>query len=314
MARYVLERVLQTIPLFLVASVLVFFMIRILPGGPVVALLGEDASLETVEAMRDHLGLDRPLHVQYLIWIRQCLRGDFGVSFLSNMPVVELLRLKFLATAQLVAGAFVVAATISLPLGILSAVKRGSWLDRFAMAYSAVGIAMPSYWLGILLVLLFGVRLRWLPTSGYTPFAEDPGQALGLLILPAFTMGTGIAAVQVRFVRSALLEVLDKDYVRTARAKGLRERVVIGRHALKNAFISVVTVLGLQVGAFLRGAVVTESLFNWPGMGRLLLEAITQRDYAVVQANILFLLAVFVGVNLAVDLTYAWLDPRIRFR
>lgn len=313
MTRYVVNRFYQTLLLLLMGSILVFLMIHILPGGPVIALIGPDAPVEAIEAMNKKMGFDKPLYLQYLIWIGNVLRGDMGVSYLSNMAVTKLLWLKFLATLQLVIGAFTVAMLTSFPLGILGAIKHRSLLDRIAVTYGSIGIAIPTFWLGILLVLLFGLHLGWLPTSGYESFWTSPGKAIRFLILPAVTLGTYIGAVQVRFIRSSLLEVLDQDYIRTARSKGLPERGVIGTHALKNAFISVITVLGMQLGTFLTGSVVTEALFKWPGMGQMLLQSITQRDYALVQGTILFFLALFVVVNLVVDMSYAWLDPRIRF-
>ncbi len=229
----------------------------------------------------------------------------------AGMQVSDLIGMKAIATAQLVIAAFLLSVLVSFPLGIWAALKPHSWPDRFIMAFSSLGVALPSYFLGIVLVLIFSLRLGWLPSSGYVRPSEDLAGFLRFLILPAITLAAGLAAVQMRFVRSALLEVLSEDYVRTARAKGLRERGVIWGHALKNAFISVVTILGLQFGAMLTGSVLVETLFGWPGMGRLLITAITQRDYVMVQATMLFLLIIFTLANLAVDVSYGWLDPRV---
>ena len=314
MGRYVLRRILQIIPVIVVASVLVFLLIHIIPGDPVVALVGPDAPIEAIEAMRAKIGLDKPLYVQYAIWMGRILQGDFGVSYRSGLPVSELIWLKAIATAQLVTAAFFIAVVISFPLGILGALKPRSWLDRFVMSYSSINVAFPNYFLGILLVLFFAIRLDWLPSSGYAPIYKDVGESLRFLILPAVTMAASLSAVQIRFIRSALMEVLSEDYIRTARAKGLQERNVVWSHAFKNAFISIVTILGLQVGSLLTGSVLTETLFGWPGMGRLLINSIMQRDYTLVQANILFLLIIFAFVNLLVDVSYAWLDPRVRYQ
>lgn len=314
MGQYILNRVMESLPLLIFSSILVFSMLYILPGDPALTLAGPDALPGMVEAVREHMGLDQPLPVQYFIWLGHVLRGDLGESFLNGMKVSKLLWLKGIATVELTAGAFVVALATSFPLGILSAVRRGSWIDALSLIYSSLAMAVPTFWLGILLVLLFGVRLGWLPTSGYCPFMESPNRAIRLLILPSLTLGIYIGGIQVRFIRSALIEVLGQDYIRTARAKGLAERMVILVHALKNALISVITVLGIQLGTFLSGAVVTEALFGWPGIGRMLMRSIQQRDYAVVQGTTLLILVVFLAINLLVDLTYAFLDPRIRYQ
>jgi ABC-type dipeptide/oligopeptide/nickel transport system permease component len=311
MGRYVARRLLQTIPVLIGASVLVFLLIHFLPGDPALALLGDNATQEMIDAMRQKLGLNEPLYVQYGIWVGRLLQGDLGTSVRAGQPVADMIGMKIVATAQLVTAAFLLSVLISFPLGILGAIKPHSWLDRFSMAYSSINVALPNYFLGIVLVLIFSVRLNWFPSSGYTSIREDPGAFLRFLALPAITMASSLSAVQMRFVRSALMEVLSEDYVRTARAKGLREQGVVWNHALKNAFISVITILGLQFGSLLTGSVLVETLFGWPGMGRLLVTAISQRDYAMVQANILFLLIIFTLANLVVDISYGWLDPRV---
>lgn len=311
MGRYVTRRLLQTIPVLIAASVLVFLLIHFLPGDPALALLGDNATQEMIDAMRQKLGLNEPLYVQYGIWVGRLVQGDLGVSVRGGLQVSDLIGMKVIATAQLVTAAFLLSVLISFPLGIWAALKPHSWPDRFIMAISSLGVALPSYFLGIILVLIFSLRLDWLPSSGYVKPSEDLVGFLSFLILPAVTMAAGLSAVQMRFVRSALMEVLTEDYVRTARAKGLRESSVVWGHALKNAFISVVTILGLQFGAMLTGSVLVETLFGWPGMGRLLITAITQRDYAMVQATMLFLLIIFTLANLAVDVSYGWLDPRV---
>jgi peptide/nickel transport system permease protein len=242
------------------------------------------------------------------------LRGDLGVSILSGYPVFDLIKLKFLATLQLTAGGLLVALFLSLPLGILSAVRRGGWFERVTSMVVALGQAIPTFWLGILLVLVFSLQLKWLPPSGRIDFSQKPVLALRLMVLPSITLGFYSATVLTRFLKSSMLEVLEMDYVRTARTKGLAESGILTRHVLKNALIPVVTILGLQLGAFLGGAVVTESIFDWPGLGRLMLQAIGTRDYPVLQGTVLFVVVTFVCVTLITDLTYGFLDPRIRYQ
>lgn len=314
MATYVLRRIVQAVPVLFLSSLLVFSLVRFIPGDPAMLIAGPDALPEQIVAARARLGLDKPIHVQYLIWMGQVVRGDLGVSILNGYPVADLITLKFLATLQLTAGGLIVALAVSLPLGILSAVKRGGWFERITSLVVALGQAIPTFWLGILLVLVFSLSLRWLPPSGRVEFSQKPGLALRLMILPSITLGFYSATVLTRFLKSSMLEVLGMDYVRTARTKGLSETGIITRHVLKNALIPVVTILGLQLGAFLGGAVVTESIFDWPGLGRLMLQAIGTRDYPVLQGAVLFVVVTFVGVTLITDVTYGFLDPRIRYQ
>ena len=259
------------------------------------------------------MGLDRPLPVQYALWLGRVVRGDLGVSYLNGLPVTTMLAQRIPVTLQLTLASLVVALAIAAPLGIVSAVRPRSWIARAVTGYNALAMAVPTFWLGILLVLCFGLWLRWLPPSGYVPFWQEPARAVRFLILPAFTLGAYVSAVLARFTRAALLETLYQDYVRTARAKGLGERPVVGIHALRNALLPVVTVVGLQFGAFMGGAVITEAIFDYPGLGRMLLQAILTRDYTVVQGTILFVVVAFVVINLLTDLAYALLDPRIRY-
>jgi peptide/nickel transport system permease protein len=259
------------------------------------------------------MGLDRPLPVQYALWLGRVVRGDLGVSYLNGLPVTTMLAQRIPVTLQLTVASLLVAVAIAAPLGIASAVRPRSWIARLVTGYNALAMAVPTFWLGILLVLCFGLWLRWLPPSGFVPVWEEPGRALRFLVLPAFTLGAYVSAVLARFTRAALLETLYQDYVRTARAKGLGERPVVGLHALRNALIPVVTVVGLQFGAFMGGAVITEAIFDYPGLGRMLLQAILTRDYTVVQGTILFVVVAFVVINLLTDLAYALLDPRIRY-
>lgn len=313
MARYVLYRLLQLLPVLFLASIAVWLMIYLIPGDPAIALLGSDVTPEQIARARQQMGLDRPLPVQYALWLGRVLRGDLGVSYLSGLPVTTLVGQRIPVTLQLTLASLAVALAIATPLGIVSAVRPRSWITRWITSYNALAMAVPTFWLGILLVLCFGIWLRWLPTSGFVPVWEEPGRALRFLVLPAFTLGAYVSAVLARFTRAALLETLFQDYVRTGRAKGLGERAVVGVHALRNALIPVVTVVGLQFGAFMGGAVITEAIFDYPGLGRMLLQAILTRDYTVVQGTILFVVVAFVLINLLTDLVYALLDPRIRY-
>jgi peptide/nickel transport system permease protein len=313
MLPYVIRRLVQVVPVLLFASVVVFLMIYLVPGDPVLAVLGAEARPEQVAVMRQQMGLDRPLVVQYGRWLGRVVRGDLGVSFINSYPVWALIGLKLPATLSLAAGALTVALAISLPLGIAAALRQGSWVDRLAVGFTALGLSVPTFWLGVLLVLLFSLRLQWLPASGYVPLLAAPALALRHLLLPSLTLGLFIAAILTRFVRSAMLEVIRQDYVRTARAKGLPEGRVVLRHALRNAFIPVLTVIALQVGNLLGGAVITESIFDFPGVGQLVLYAVTTKDYTVVQGTLLLLVFAFVMINLLTDVAYAVLDPRVRY-
>jgi peptide/nickel transport system permease protein len=313
MAQYALLRLVHALPVLFLTSVAVWLLVYLIPGDPALALLGPDVTPEQLARARTRMGLDQPLPVQYALWVGRVVKGDLGVSYLNGLPVRTMLVQRIPVTLQLTVASLVVALLLAAPLGIFAAVRPRSWIGRLASGYNALAMAVPTFWLGILLVLLFGLYLRWLPTSGFVPVWEDPGRAWRFMLLPAVTLGAYVSAVLARFTRSALLESLGQDYVRTARAKGLDERAVVGVHALKNALIPVVTVLGLQFGAFMGGAVITEAIFDYPGLGRMLLQAILTRDYTVVQGTILFVVCAFVVINLLTDLAYAFLDPRIRY-
>jgi peptide/nickel transport system permease protein len=313
MARYVLFRLVQLLPVLLLASVGVWLMIYLIPGDPAIALLGPDATAEQIQLARQRMGLHRPLPVQYGLWLGRAARGDLGVSYISGVPVGTMLRQRIPVTIQLTVASLTVALAVAAPMGVVAAVRPRSWIARAVTGYNAMAMAVPTFWLGILLVLCFALWLQWLPASGFVPFWEEPVRALRFLILPAFTLGAYVSAVLARFTRAALIETLYQDYVRTARAKGLGECFVVGDHALRNALIPIVTVVGLQFGAFMGGAVITEAIFDYPGLGRMLLQAILTRDYTVVQGTILFVVVAFVAINLLTDLAYALLDPRIRY-
>ena len=294
-------------------SVIIFSLIRLIPGNPALILAGPDALPEQIEALTSELGLDKPIIIQYFIWISNVLMGDFGNSIINGYPVFKLIGIKFIATLELAISGLIISLLISFPLGILSAIKRNSIIEKIITIFVALGQAIPTFWLGILLVLVFSIKLRWLPPSGRIEFSQNPDLAFKLILLPAFTLGVYTASVLTRFLKTSVLEILNSDYVMTARAKGLSEWIVIIRHVIKNALIPFVTVLVLQFGAFLGGSVVTESIFDWPGLGRLMLQSIHTRDYPVLQGTILVVVFGFVIVNLIIDLLYSFLDPKIRY-
>ncbi len=283
---------------------IVFLLIHLIPGDPVEIMLGEAASVTDRAALRTALGLDQPLARQFTAYIEGLLRLDLGSSYHSQRPVVELLLERLPATLVLAGVSLLVTLVLALPLGIVAAVRRDSLWDRGAMGFSMLGVSVPNFWLGPLLILVFSLWLGWFPVSG----RESPGA----VVLPALTLGTGLAAVLSRMVRSSMLEVLGEDYIRTARAKGLAPIRVIFHHGLRNALLPVITLLGLQLGALLAGAVITETVFSWPGVGLLTIEAIQSRDYPVVQACVLLISISYVLINLLTDIAYAWVDPRIR--
>ncbi len=304
MHRYIFRRLLLLIPVMLGVSFLVFTIMFFTPGDPAKILLGERAPEAEVQALRTQMGLDDPFFVQYGRFIFNALRGDLGRSLTTRRPAALELFARFPATMQLAAMGVLVAVLIGIPIGIVSATRQYSVFDGASMVLALIGVSMPNFWQGIMMVLLFSIVLRWFPSSGYGTFAH--------LIMPSLTIGTSSAATITRMTRSSMLEVVRQDYIRTARAKGLSERVVITRHALKNALIPIVTVIGLQFGYLLGGAVLTETIFSWPGVGRLMVDAIRQRDYPVVQGGVLMLALTFSVVNLLVDVLYAYIDPRIK--
>lgn len=312
MGIYALKRLWQMVPVMLLVSVAVFSIIHLIPGNPAQIVAGPNATPEQLAALEARMGLDQPLWTQYAIWLKNVLSGDLGVSYINKYPVGKMIAQRVPATVELALVSGVIALLIALPLGILAALRPGSTIDVITTGFSALSFAMPGFFLLILLIMLFSQELRWLPPSGRPSLVEQPGLWAKSVILPAFTLGIGVAANLVRYLRSSLLEVLNQDYVRTARAKGLAEKRVIWRHALPNSLIPVVTVFGLQLGDLLSGAIIIESIYAWPGVGRLTIQAIEWRDYALLQANVLFIVLAFLLVNLLTDLTYGWLDPRIR--
>lgn len=302
---YVLRRIALVIPVLVGVSIVTFLMSHLVPGDPVTVMLGTGATAESRAELRQQLGLNDPLYVQYGRYVANAVRGNFGVSIRSGQPVLREIKQRVGSTIQLTLTAMALAVVVGVGLGIAAAWTRSPLAQAGIMSFALLGISMPSFWSGILLILLFGLKLRWLPIAGSGPKA---------LILPAITLAAPAAAVLARITRSTMLEVLNQDFVRTARAKGLRERVVIVRHALRNALIPVMTIIGLQFGGLLTGAVIVESVFSRPGLGRYAVDAISSRDFPQIQGIVLLAAVVYVFVNLIVDLLYAVLDPRIRYR
>ena len=298
----------------IVLSFVIFALVRFAPGDPAVTRLGMEATREALELEREELGLNEPVYVQYAIWIGKLLRGDMGVSlaYSANHPVSSLVWEKFKRTIPLTLSALTVGVVLSIPLGIIAGLRPFTWLDNFISATSLFGVAAPSFWVGLMLILLFAVQLGWLPTSGYGPIGE--GFHWKYFILPSIALGFQLMGALTRYMRSGMLDVMSSDYIRTARAKGLPFKLVVARHAMKNAMLSVVTVIALDLGGLLAGALVTETVFNWPGVGLLLVAAIQGRDYAIVQMIVLMTSVVYVLVNLLADIAYGYLDPRIRYQ
>jgi peptide/nickel transport system permease protein len=313
MGTLVLRRLAAMVPVLLLVTFAVFALMHLTPGDPIDAMMGESFDAAAKERLRVDLGLDQPIHVQYLTWIGRVLQGDFGRSIRDHEPVIENVTRRIGVSLQLAAYAMLISLTVAFPIGILSATHRNTPIDGFGTMFALFGICMPNFLIALLLIYVFGVRLGWLPISGYVPPEEGILGTIRSLTLPAITLGLALAAVITRTLRSSLLETLSEDYVRTARAKGLAEHLVIRRHALKNGLIPVVTILGLQLGTLIGGAVITEFIFALPGVGRLVVSAIFSRDYPLVQGVILLIAISFVLSNLFVDVVYGWLDPRIRY-
>jgi peptide/nickel transport system permease protein len=336
MLRYIARRLLSLLPVLLGITLLVFLFLHLIPGDPALVMVGERATPQQVEALRERLGLNEPLPVQYLKFLGGLLRLDLGNSIISGIPVAQEIRNRWPASFELAVASMLFAVMISVPAGIIAAVRKDKWADNAAMSVSLIGVSMPVYWLGLLLIYLFAVFLGWLPPSGRIGvdqgFAFQPitgffvldailqlnfvalGDVLSHLVLPAIALGTIPLAIIARITRSAMLEVLSQDYIRTARAKGLVERWVILKHALKNALLPVITIIGLQFGTLLSGAILTETIFSWPGIGSWIYQGILARDYPVVQGGVVFVSVTFVLVNLLVDLSYAFFDPRIQYK
>ncbi|WP_116505647.1 ABC transporter permease [Micromonospora sp. B006] len=311
MTRFVLRRALQSAIVLVGVTLVVFLLLQLVPGDPVRVALGTRFDQQTYDALRERAGLDQPLPVQYASYLGHALTGDLGVSFRTGQPVSQIVLERLPATLSLAVTAVLFALLVAFPLGIVAAVRSGSAVDHAARVFSQFGVSVPDFWMGIMGILLFAGVLGWLPPSGYVALTEDPGRWATHVALPAVTVGLVTASILTRFIRSSVLEVLSADYVRTAEAKGLRNRVVIVRHVLRNALIPVVTVVAVQLASLLGGVIVIEVLFAWPGIGRLTFDAVQARDYPVLQGAVLLVAALFLLVNLLVDILYARLDPRI---
>jgi peptide/nickel transport system permease protein len=314
MARYLILRVLASMPVMVMVATAVFLLLFLTPGDPAAVILGPDATAERVAELRARLGLDQPVYVQLGSWYMRLLQGDLGRSIFENRPVTEAIMSRAEPTLLLTFLATLIAVTLGLTMGLVAALWRGRWQDNGAMLVAIGGVSMPTFWLGLNLIFVFGVVLGWLPVAGYEPLSSGFWESLRYLILPSVTLGLFQAALLARLTRSMMLETLGDDYVRTARAKGLVEHAVIMRHAFRNAAIPLLTVIGLIFAALMGGAVITEQVFNIPGVGRMLIQAVARRDYPVVQGVVMIVAALYVLINLLVDLLYGYLDPRLRVK
>lgn len=310
---YVLRRLLAVIPILIGITVFSYFLTRTIPGDLVAVMLGTNVDPQVAAELRRKLMLDQPIVVGYFDWLGRVLRGDLGESLRSGQSIAEDIANRLGRTAQLTFAAMLLALMVSIPAGILAAVRRNKATDGVVSSVALLGVSTPDFWLGFILILIFSVQLAWLPPAGYVPFTENPARFFSLLILPALTLGFQVTGILTRFTRSAVLEVLSQDFIRTAKAKGLGERLVLYKHALRNAFVPIITVIGLNVGFLLSGTIIVETIFGWAGVGSLAVTAINQRDYPVVQATVMLFALIFTGVNLLVDLAYGLIDPRIRY-
>lgn len=312
MLSYIIKRIISLLPVLLVVSIAIFMIVHITPGGPAATMLGMEATQAEIDALNAQMGFNQPIHIQYFSWLGNVIRGNLGDSIFMKQPVAQAILEHFPPTMALAVLAQLIAVVIAFPTGIIAAYKRGTAIDTVLMSMTLLGMAVPGFLLGLFLMLLFSVRLGWLPVAGYRPLSMGVWTYLRYMILPALSLGVVQAALITRMTRSSMLDVLYNNYIKTARAKGLKEHVVLLKHALKNAGLPILTVLGQSFGTLVTGAVVIESLFNIPGMGQLVLNSITRRDIAVIQGVVLFITLIYVGVNLAVDLMYGIIDPRVR--
>ena len=319
MLRYTVNRFLLMIPTLLGVAVLVFFLLRLMPGDPVATMLlgdagGANISQEVIDAERARLGLDKPMYVQFFKWMGGVLRGDFGYSMWTGRPVIYEIAIRLELSLQVAIMATILAIFLALPLGTLSAIFKDTWIDQSIRVFSIAGLAVPSFWLGMIVILLLLTYFSWIPPLTFTSIWEDPWENLSQLIWPALAVGYRYSAVATRMMRSSILEVLQEDYIRTARAKGVRERLVVARHAMRNAMLPVVTVIGLEFAFLIGGLVVTEQVFNLNGIGKLFVQAVARSDFTMIQSLVLLVSVFFVLINFVIDMLYALLDPRIRYR
>ncbi len=313
MTAYILRRLLATIPVMVVVAIFVFFLLRLAPGDPAAIIAGEDATAAQISAVRTQLGLDRPIFEQFIVWLGGMLQGDFGTSIFSNLPVSRLIAQRIEPTLSLMLATLLVALCLAIPLGVLAAWKARGFVDRLVMLFAVLGFAIPVFLVGYVLIYIFAVKLGWLPVQGYTPIREGLWPWMESLILPSVALGITYMALIARVTRASMLEVLAEDYIRTATSKGLTTNRVLLLHALKNASVPIVTVIGIGVALLISGVVITETVFNIPGLGRLTVDAVLKRDYPIVQGLIIVFAAVKVLVNLLIDISYVFLDPRIRY-
>jgi peptide/nickel transport system permease protein len=313
MTAYIIRRLLATIPVMVVVALFVFLLLQLTPGDPAAVIAGDEASPAAIAGIRSRLGLDLPLWQQFGIYAWNLLRGDLGTSIFSNLPVLTLVKQRLEPSLVLAVSTLLVAISFAIPMGVLAAWKVGTWIDRVVMGFSVLGFAVPVFLIGYVLIYVFALELHWLPVQGYRPLAEGIGQTARSIALPAFALGMVYMALIARITRASMVEVLQQDYIRTARAKGVATSVVLLRHALKNAAVPIVTVIGIGLALLISGVVITETVFNIPGLGRLTVDAILKRDYPIIQGLIILFASVKVVVNLLIDISYAFFDPRIRY-
>jgi peptide/nickel transport system permease protein len=313
MTTYIIRRLFATIPVMVVVALFVFLLLQLTPGDPAAVIAGDEASPAAIEGIRRKLGLDLPLWQQFGIYVWNLLRGDLGTSIFSNLPVLTLVKQRLEPSIVLALSTLVVAISFAIPMGVLAAWKVGTWIDRVVMGFSVLGFAVPVFLIGYFLIYIFAIELHWLPVQGYQPLAQGIGQTARSIALPSFALGMVYMALIARITRASMVDVLSQDYIRTARAKGVATSVVLLRHALKNAAVPIVTVIGIGLALLISGVVITETVFNIPGLGRLTVDAILKRDYPIIQGLIILFASVKVLVNLMIDISYAFFDPRIRY-
>ncbi len=313
MTAYIIRRLLATIPVMVVVAIFVFLLLHLTPGDPAAVIAGDDATPEAVDGIRTKLGLDQPIHVQFGIYAANLLRGDLGTSIFSNLPVLTLVKQRLEPTLVLAASTLVMAVLLAIPMGVLAAWKARTFIDRLVMGFSVLGFAVPGFLVGYLLIYVFAIELKWLPVQGYRPLSQGIDQTARSIILPALALSMAYMALIARMTRASMLDVLSQDYIRTAKAKGVATLIVLLRHALKNAAVPIITVIGIGLTLLISGVVITETVFNIPGLGRLTVDAILKRDYPIIQGLIILFAGAKVLVNLLIDISYVFFDPRIRY-
>ncbi|WP_368652631.1 nickel ABC transporter permease [Ornithinibacillus sp. 4-3] len=314
MLKYIIKRLLSVIPVLFVVSIVIFGIIHITPGDPAAVILGQEATPEQIEQLREQLGLNEPIHLQYYHWVLGVLQGDLGTSYFMKEPVTQAIFDHLKPTLSVAALAMAISLIIAIPIGIAAANRRGTITDQSIMGFALLGMSVPSFLLGLFLILFFGVKLGWLPVAGYQPLSNGLWNHLKYLIMPAIALGSIQAALIARMTRTSMLEVLNTNYIKTARAKGVKDRKIVYVHALRNAFLPILTVVGTTLGSLMAGAAVTETIFNIPGIGQLIINSVERRDYSVIQGVVLFVTVIYVFVNLVIDLLYGVIDPRVRLQ